>query len=450
MNPVRKRFFGDTVVAQRYTGEALVLLSTVHDQKRLGGIGYHTLSKTLANGVELTAISAEGHDEVHVRVTTPTPAARGRVRSYCVWEADYEKFSAPVQGLSITGPATADGVTVYLVGASEQPSPGVYEPMRRGFLTSSMVEASSPSRVTIPGDAATFTDARLAKADITTGKVYDIFSFEGNRWTAGSGAAYGTVCSDGDASGDRIRSTSSYGIVTTHAQGPFANQYINDKTGEGYFIKTALGPGAPSAIDKVGLVGASETIAMPNAIDTTSNNAKFDLVVTGGGTLWLYHREDTGSGTGTPGRLFVRAGGVWQEVTVDGGFGDWNRHVSYMTTGNEVRGANLLHDPITDAVCVIKSDLSGAWIFNGKDCNNEPIGSFFREFKSQPTGYAIPTEIPGADFAHGRQFFNGVIYIGFHQYVSDGAPVASPPIYSVAIGAYKVGKLLQKKQTVVE
>src|SRR5690349_10997563 len=127
MNPLRKRFFGDTVVAQRYTGEAMGLLDALHDQMRMSGVDHMEMRKVLGNGVELKAISKFGQDEVHVRVLTPRRAGGAKPREYCVWEDDAESFTEPKTLIRHYGPYVGVGSSVHMggqvVGSSALPEP---------------------------------------------------------------------------------------------------------------------------------------------------------------------------------------------------------------------------------------------------------------------------------------------------------------------------------------
>lgn len=76
MDPLRKRFFGDTAAAQHYIGPAVKLLGQVKHQMGFNSLQQLSRQVVLAGGVVLFAHSAFGQDEIRVYVP-PAPAAAG-------------------------------------------------------------------------------------------------------------------------------------------------------------------------------------------------------------------------------------------------------------------------------------------------------------------------------------------------------------------------------------
>lgn len=65
-DPVRKRFSGDTHVAQEYTRDATKLLGFVKEQMGFAGLNQLSKQITLENGVVLFAASSHGQDEIRI------------------------------------------------------------------------------------------------------------------------------------------------------------------------------------------------------------------------------------------------------------------------------------------------------------------------------------------------------------------------------------------------
>jgi hypothetical protein len=98
---------------------------------------------------------------------------------------------------------------------------------------------------------------------------------------------------------------------------------------------------------------------------------------------------------------------------------------TFNLNGNLSVTNGLLHDPSTGATAVVMSDLSGAWILDGKDCQDNPIDPFF--FKFEPGN---PIVVAGAG---ALQFYDAnlvMIYI-------------ANPGNTFTVGVYSIGQLKQ-------
>lgn len=448
MNPLRKRFFGDTVVAQRYTGEALGLLDALHDQMRMGGLSQYSLQRTLGNGVELTAISSFGQDEIHIRVITPPTDKRGAIREYCVWEDDYEHFSEAVQLVYPVGPATADGNKIYLAGATDQRSGTDYPKVRYEFQIPDLSLIGAVADVYVPNDsfsAQASNQDNAIKADLVTGKVY---SFALGGPNLGAGAIFGSYPGDTSSSVKSLISTADFSQIGTCNESGVGVFYMTAPSRDYYAFKrtTHTVPGVISSLARIGTGSEGDKVyPLPVGVDSNSEYALVELVVTGPDEIWLLYFEVYPTITET--RVFKFVDSDWQELTVEGGFGTRNPKFNFATLN--VGGNCLMHDPVSNAVCVLMGDLSGAWIFNARDCFGVGIAPFFRKINSLPEGFSLVEPPDFRDHADARQFFNGVIYIAYKQYLETLFP-QNVDRFSTRIGAYKIGKILQKRQTIVE
>lgn len=137
-------------------------------------------------------------------------------------------------------------------------------------------------------------------------------------------------------------------------------------------------------------------------------------------TIWL--REHHYQGGDTLYRLDARG---WAQVEVGSGLGP---------SDFEFFQGRLGHDPITDAVAVICNDMTGFWIYNGKDCQDTVMAPYFFATPDAPETQQPKT----VNVAH---FFDGELLLRYGAaYGSGGAYV---PMVFVK---YTIGKL---KQTAV-
>lgn len=467
MNPLRKRFFGLTVTAQRFTGQAMGLLAAVHDQMRLGGLSQLTMKRRVGP-VELIASSRFGQDEIRVFVPPSAAAELGAIREYCVWEGDEELFSEPYFGYVITGPVLFSADSFHMGGTLsrvEEVGPDTFTNGQRQFNTLDMSIMGDTDIVMAPQEP-TLDSGRYVGgifADITTQATYAFVGNVSNDVNQGSAPLFGGWARS--ASGGRfpVYSTSSGDEIASIASGGIFAKQVQSPRGA-YFIKRSAPSGAASGIELAAAAG-NESYALPPDIADAEGGSSVRAVVSSDGSVWLlYAPFDTDTNTGDAWRLFVRgaASGEWTEIEVDGGFGSnpnlFDVRFSYETLENSF--SPIMWDPITDAVCVIKVDayrtldesylkIHGAWILNGKDCMNIGLGPFFYPFKEVPVPELAQVGTPEM-FSHAApaQFYNARIYMKYATLAGDVDDLF--PHYNNVAASYKVGKLLQKKQTAIE
>lgn len=482
MNPLRKRFTGDTVVAQRYTGEAMGLLDAVYDQMRMNELSQLTLHKTLGNGVELHASSRFGQDEIRIHVTPVGGRAGGAPREYCIWEGDDERFTDPITGIADIGPCT--GVNSDIVFGSWVSGAGIFPESGPAEATVSNVNVYLKSDISVPTGGSFPLDSNIMPDKLLPSPAYDIGGRPGGSMfiapshavtsetliyyafdAAGNTATYASIPADGleldkinihggysyesvsyvDSNGIYVAAVGTYsrseaGTYPLYMTSTTASDWIvaNQKTfsDEGKIVRYALksnGGDLEYPQDPVNLLfnNGSGSVVPLQAVCQNDNV-----------TMWI-RTTYLVDGAEQP-HLYKSNGGVWTEVTPEGG---WPALGYPMFWG----GTGLLHDPVTDAIAMVKGDMSGAWIFNGKDCFGAGLAPFFREFRTIPVDYAAiasgdDSVLRDNSIAKFTQFYDAVIYASFGLYLSNynGNGLKNHRY----IGAsYKVGKLKQKKVT---
>lgn len=490
MNPLRKRFFGDTEIAQRYTGEATDLLEAVHRQR--GDLEVYQMHRVLGNGVELFAATRFGQDEIRI-VYQPKPKRIGEgAREYCVWEGDNETFTAAIECLGVNGsasfaqcygPFAGAGSHVH-IGSTKSGGQVLRDGDNQPYVTPRVTfdyrfnvddltqeidrypidascTVSSFSSVSPLGDNTKFTmfhlsDAGFSSASDTT---FDglVASASGNP-VYYIGPSYNRrvylTYAVGPTQMTVTDNTGAFLSVTTTSQNTF-NRVSITRTGDVLVAEQpAFGSGIVDlhryAMPGNGRAG-SEVYTLPQFLD--GRNVISYVAKNDGKTIWVatIGFDDTGY-SAVPIKVYKLSNGSIEEITVPGGF----PLVEFCQRDNVNNSVNIAHDPITDAIAVvfINEDSPGAWIFDGKDCFGNPMGIFFHKFKS--TGIDFSLTIDDGLFytenqANVTQFFNGRIYVqyrSFLDFISDNDN--SYYKFAVTGASYKIGRLLQKKQVSVE
>lgn len=494
MNPLRKRFFGDTVVAQRYTGEAMGLLDAVYDQMRMNSLGQLTLHKTLGNGVEIRASSRFGQDEIQIHAVTPGGVSGAQGREYCVWEGDDEHFTPPIDGIAAFGPCT---------GANSEVVFGTWESGAGTFSTSFPLETSvsnirtykrtdisaalGPSfaidsgimpTIIIPSpvvgiggitkamfivpseDIATDTELIYTYFDDggATG-VYASTSATGpaiDRRNVHEGYSYKSV-SYWVTGGSEAGQVNAFGTLAsnTFVSGASAVLSATSTTASDWVVLTSKAFNAAATITRYAVGSNSPSSVYPNIpLDDSSIEDAWVVCQNDNTTLWLVAGRLTATDTGSvySVKVYRAVNFQWQEVIPEGGWPALSLHLWFAETTDQ-HMSPILHDPVTDAVAVIKGDLSGAWIFNGKDCFGVGMAPFFRQFRQLPVDYTA-LDAQGDSFASEHslvrftQFYDAVLYSKFGTFTgfyNDNG------LYTHRyVGAsYKVGRLKQKKVSAV-
>lgn len=475
MNPLRKRFFGDTEVAQRYVGEAGDLLEAVHRQR--GDLTVYQMHRTLGNGVELFAATRNGQDEVRILVKPKAGNPSGKARAYCVWENDEDLLTDPMIGTYIMGPhtaghdiqfggqiATADNVSVYKMtilsptfSVEGNFTVSVVGPPNGGDIIMRWTLPDTKTNAYVAPYGSLFASTQTAGyahwsdrgsgagqyTEVDRITDYPSHSTGSYFWQGPLRSRLAYQKSSGGITYDTFSSIPSAGGVVESVISPTPLRY--NGTGDAFYI--ARPGGVRGNLYRLGLEsGQYMNVGFPAGVGSLS---QWDFAVQNDGdTIWLLELKFNGSEFD---RFVLYTGsfsaGVWRQVEVPDGFPNAPLAVTNMVHGsvNAPQTLPILQDPITDAICVIKADYTGAWIFNGKDCFNAPLGAFYRAFKDAP-----PINLSGdKNYVASVQFFNARIYVRYAQFIRDLATVHAHE-YSHIGASYKVGRLLQKKQTDVE
>lgn len=455
-NPLRKRFFGDTETAQRYVGEAGDLLEAVHRQR--GDLEVYQMHRVLGNGVELFAATRNGQDEIRINVSSRPRSSGGNVREYCVWEGDDELFSDPIEFYACSGPTSVDKDIFYMGGTTNPgKGSGVHRiPFRHGgasFNSNDMTLISNSSLPRLDNRSSGDIGSLVNEDDVYVMVADDVIKNAYKR-NASAASFYPLLLSDPMHNAWLGYYSPDTSIFKVFSSGSEVGTVSRVTTGAVHGGNGDIYTYGANGISRFGLTtGINATYSLP---DIASGSTIFIAVVKSG-DIWLA-AYDTVADTGWRVFYFSTSAGDWIEVNVENGFGIGA--TALIGDGYAAPYSPLHYDRITDAVCMVKANgsfgnatIEGAWIFNGTDCFQIKMAPFFRPFRKAE----LPPNIYGNGalcYASVAQFYNARIYIMYQQGLGLIAnfPLSGPGSGNSLFhaGSYKVGRLLQKRQTNVE
>lgn len=200
--------------------------------------------------------------------------------------------------------------------------------------------------------------------------------------------------------------------------------YTSDQ-GDAYFVVKDGGSGDPG-IYRYGLAsGINQTISWPGGSNSHG------IAIDGDDGIWL--RLTTGSGNDTLMKYSERDG--WAEITErDTGGTALDLGAPVAARLSTLPYLSIMHDPISDAIAVLKGDLTGVWIFNAKDCMDDPILPFLFEITvpASPGDPWIP--LMGT-------FHDGTLVLTLNAY--DGVDYAGYRVARYDIGILKQTKIIK-------